>query len=221
MALPLERGRHAHLLCQQTHLWLGHLAERETDAGQRCTPEPEQKVALVLDAVAAPEQRETAFALLDAGIVAGRKKGRAERLHALQQRIELEVVVAEHAGARRPAAPVLVHEVVDHHAPEGLLVVGHVEGEAELGGHVAGIVEVVWRAAALADLRRHLAVEPHRDAHHLMPLAVQQRGDHRAVDAARHRHDHAAGVGERFERSGVDVGGAGGGALLHYMPRRY
>ena len=59
------------------------------------------------------EAQDAVAAALDARVVAGGERVGAERARALQQRRELDVLVAAHARVRRAAGGVLGHEVVD------------------------------------------------------------------------------------------------------------
>ena len=94
----------------------------------------------------------------------------------------------------RPAAYSL-HEVRDDGLGELLLEVDDVVRDADARGDAAGVVQVVDRAArpearaALAGSRGAGRYELHREADHLVPLAREQRGGHRRVDAAGHGYD--------------------------------
>ena len=61
----------------------------------------------------AGEAQHAVGAALDARVVAGGQRGAAERARALQQRRELDVLVAAHARVGRAARRVLGDEVVD------------------------------------------------------------------------------------------------------------
>ena len=94
-------------------------------------------------------------------------------------------------------------------------------GNAEPRGDVAGVVDVLARAArALAMRRRAVVVELHRQADDIIALARQQRRDDAGIDAARHRDDDARiGRGlrqaQRIERALGEGGGERGGQDVH------
>jgi hypothetical protein len=74
----------------------------------------------------------------------------AELQRALEERGELDLLVAPHAGIRRAPGLVLGHEVVDDVLAEALGEVPDVERDAEEVGRATGIHRVFDRAAAAA-----------------------------------------------------------------------
>ena len=105
---------------------------------------------------------------------------------------EFDVLVAGDAGDRRLARDIAARERLDHLFAKPRLVIEHVMGNAELGGDVARVVNVLSRAAgALAVDRRAVVVKLQGDADDVIALACHQRGDDRGIDAARHGHDDA------------------------------
>src|SRR5687768_6021684 len=109
--------------------------------------------------------------LQDARVVSGRHRVRAELVCEVQELRQLDAAVAAHAGARRVALEVAVHERLDHDAPEKLAPVEGVVREAETIGDSARIVNVLRRAAATLD-RSVVGVIPEmeRDTDHLEAL---------------------------------------------------
>jgi len=136
----------------------------------------------------------------EAGVVAGGDGVAPELVGAAQQRVPLDVRVAEHARVGRASGEVLRRERVLDVRAERVAQVEHEVREAEAQRHGAGVVHVVERAAAhlLARLGAGgLVVGPrlHRDADDLVPFLVQQHRRHRRIDAAGHRHERATVLG--------------------------
>ena len=129
---------------------------------------------------------------------------------------ELDRLVAGDTGDRRLAGDIALGEQVDDLLAEPRLVVEYVMGDAETGGHVAGVVNVApGTAGTLAMGGRAMIVELQRDAEHVIALALQQRGHDGGIDAARHGDDNArlarrlgqAEAVESHHRGGCEAGG--------------
>ena len=72
-------------------------------------------------------------------------------------------------------------------------------GNAELGGDVAGVVDILAGAAgALAVGGRAMIVELERDADDVVALGLQQRSRSRGIDATRHGDDNPRVLGTSF-----------------------
>ena len=137
--------------------------------------------------------------------MAGRQDVGAEVLGRLEQVDELHVLVAGDAGHRRLARDIGAGERLDHLLAEPRLVVEHVMRNAEPGGDVARVVNVLAGAAgALAVGRRAVVVELHRHADDVVALARQQRRDDAGIDAARHRDDDARVLGRLGQAQAVE-----------------
>ena len=123
-----------------------------------------------------------------------------------QERPELHVAVAVHAGARRLAAEVRGEERLDDAGVELALEVEDVERHAELRGHAAGVLRGVGRAAALLHLGVGVGavVDAHPDADDVVAGIGEERGGDRRIDAPGHRDEHAHPGGLR--RSGCRAG---------------
>ena len=94
--------------------------------------------------------------------MAGREHVGAEVPRRLEQVDEFHVLVAGDAGNRRLARDIGACEGLDHLLAKARLVIEHVMGNAEPGGDVARVVDVLARAAgALAMDRRAVVVELH------------------------------------------------------------
>ena len=86
--------------------------------------------------------------VLQPGVVAGANRVEAERDGPVQDRGELDLLVAADARVRRAAGRVLGHEVVDHVAVEPFGHVPDVERDTDHVGGAAGVPCVLQRAAA-------------------------------------------------------------------------
>ena len=111
-----------------------------------------------------------------------------------QQVRELDPLVAAHAGDRSAAGGVGRGEVVDHGRLEAGFEIEDVVRDAKPIGDGARILDVAaGTACALAAGGRAVVVELERDADDLVAGLGEQCRGHRAVDAARHGDDDAAG----------------------------
>jgi hypothetical protein len=123
----------------------------------------------------------------------------------LQEVAELDAAIALDARHRRLAERVGVSEIVDDGLAEAILVIEHVMGNAELGGDIARVVDVLPGAAgALAVGRRAMIVKLQRDADDIVALGLQQRSRRRGVDAARHGNDDPGILRTTFEIQTVE-----------------
>ena len=122
--------------------------------------------------------------------MAGGHEVGAKRLGLGQERIELDELVAAHAGVWRSAAAVFLDEVVDDVAAERIAEVDDVVRHAEHRADAAGILDRAQRTTSVfaLDDANIFALGPdvQRDADDAMSLAREQRGGHRAVDATAH-----------------------------------
>src|SRR5699024_906534 len=87
-------------------------------------------------------------AIVELRVVAGDHGVEAQRDGAVQQGLELDLLVAAQARIRGLADGVGVHEVIDHIGLEAVGEVPDVEGDAEFVGDAAGIRGVLQGAAA-------------------------------------------------------------------------
>ncbi len=75
-------------------------------------------------------------------------------------------------------------------------------GNTDVLGDPAGVVDVLAGAArALAARRSAVVVELERDADRVIAGGLDETRRDRAVDAPRHRNDHARAVGDAVEAS--------------------
>ena len=137
--------------------------------------------------------------------MAGRQQVGAEIPRGLEQIGEFHVLVAGDAGNRRLACDIGARERLDHLLAEALLVVEHVVRNAEPGGDVARVVDVLAGAAgALAMGRRAVVVELHRHADDVVALAASSAATTVELTPPGHRHDDAGVRGRLGEAQAVE-----------------
>jgi hypothetical protein len=208
LAVVLVGNRKTEAARELARLGLGHVTEREAQEVELLLRGREQEVALVAVAVGRADQRARAVVAAARGdVMAGGERLRAELARGLQEVAELDRAVALDARHRRLAERVRVGEIVDDGLAKAILVVEHVMGDAELGGDVAGVVDVLAGAAgALAMGRRAMVVELQRDADDVIALGLEQRSRRRGIDAARHGNDDPGVLRTAFEIQTVQHG---------------
>ena len=152
-----------------------------------------EEIGLVARGVGGAVQFRARRPLDAANIMAGGKAIRAQLARHVQQIGELGTHVAADAGHRRAPGEVIVGEGFDHFLAKRAFVVVDVMRDAQSFGDRARILDIVAGAArALASGGGAIIIELQRDADHFGARARSQRGDDRAVDAARHGDDDAA-----------------------------
>ncbi len=200
LALRLVRRRQLELGRDLPHLRLRQVAEREARACQLVLVEHPQEVGLVLVGIGGAQEAPAAVAVLEPRVVAGGDRiGSVGGQAAVQQLVELDVLVARLARVRRGAVEVGVDEGVDHAFAELALHVEREERDLDQLGHATRVVGGVRRAARAGELVafRQVGVRAHPDADDLVlaPLLGQERGGNRRVDATAHGGDDAAHAG--------------------------
>ena len=166
--------------------------EREAQEAELLLRRREQEVALVPRRIGGPVQLRPGGSLDPAHVVPGRHEVGLEVARGLHEVAELHPLVAADAGHRRRPGEIGVGELLDHRLAEPALVVEHVVREADRLRDPPRVVDVAPGAAgALPRQRRAMVVELQRDADDVMARLGQHGRDDRAVDAPRHRHDHA------------------------------
>ena len=126
------------------------IADREERARELLLRQREQEIRLILRRIdAAPQQVPPGrLVALDAGVVAGGDRVRAEARGAVGERRELQVAVAVRAGQRRPPAAYSRTKFDDDLLVELPLEVQDVVRNVERRGHAPRVVQIVDRAAA-------------------------------------------------------------------------
>jgi len=221
LAVRLLRYRQPQAPGQRPHRVLVPGAQREAQEVELRARGGEQEIALVARAIDRAAQFGAGRSLASAHVVAGGQGVGTELARGGQQVAELDRLVAADAGNRRLAAHIGVGEVVDHLGAKAALVVQDIMRDAEVVGHVAGVVHVLPGATgAAAPDRGTVVVELQGDADHPVACLRQERRGHRAVDAAGHG-DHDPGRRRRLvEAQGVGGGGYGRAHDPEYRPRR-
>jgi hypothetical protein len=178
-----------------------HSAQRKPQKGQLLGRGREQEIGLVAVRVGGAMQFRPGGPHDPPDIVPGRHAIGIQIARGAQQVLELHPLVAADAGHRRCAAQIGVGELVHHRFAEHAFIVEHIMRKAHRLGHAAGVMDIAARAArALLRQRRAMVVKLQRDSDHIVARARQLGRDHRGIDAARHRHDHA-GIGRRLGKT--------------------
>ena len=191
---------------QLPHRGLAHPAQRKPQELQLRLGRRKQEIALVAPGIDRPEQPPLAALEPALHIVPRRQHIGAELLRHLHQVDELHRLVARNARHRRLALPVGIGERLHHRVLEALFIVEHVVRNAELRRHPARIVDILaGTARALAVRRLAMIVKLQGNAHHVIALAGQEPGHHRAVDAPRHRNDDARVLGTLGQIKRIEI----------------
>ena len=114
-------------VCDRARLCLRLVADGQQQPAHDITRDAPQEVRLVLGVI----QSTIQVAVDGARVVTRRDPVALERLGLAHQVAELRERVAAHAGNRRAAAAVLVHEILHHVAPERALQIEHVVRHAK------------------------------------------------------------------------------------------
>src|SRR6185437_13527417 len=167
------------------HLGLGRVAQREQRVRDLVLVEHREHVGLVLAGVDGPLQRAVGR---DPRVVPGADRVEAEGERPVEDRRELDLLVAAQARVRGPARRVLGDEVVDHVAGEALGHVPHVERDADHVGGPARVAGVLDRAAAArpGPVRLRVGRQRQVDAGHLVTGVHRACRRGRGVNAAGH-----------------------------------
>src|ERR1700721_1076683 len=139
---------------------LVHPAERKERAAELLLRKAEEKISLVLAAIGWPLKQPAAgdIAILNAGIVSGRYKIRANLPCNDVQLIELQMIVAQAARDGRAAREILRYEWPYDFALEAFFVIDHIIWNTDMLGHAARVVDIVERTASTFDSLRHAFV---------------------------------------------------------------
>ena len=157
------------------------------------------------------------------GVVAGAHRVEAERHRPVQDRGELDLLVAAQARVGRAAGGVLGDEVLDDVLVEPLGHIPDVERDADHIGRPAGVPGVLQRAAAAGAGPVGLRVGGQRqmDAGHLVTRVYRPRRGRGGVHPARHGREYPktahrppgyAACGRQHQRSPPQTGAGSGGA---------
>jgi len=155
--------------------------------------EHSEHIGLVLRRIDRPMQFATIRTLHDLRVVTGPDRIEAQRHRLVQQRGELDPLVAAQAGVGGAARGILGDEVLDHLGTEARRQVPDVERDAQPIGDAARVGRVLQRAAASGLLAHRPGVLGQRQVHpdNLVPGVDQPRGGDRRVHPAAHRRDDA------------------------------
>jgi hypothetical protein len=168
---------------------LGGVAQREHRVRQLLGRAHGQDVRLVLAHVDPAPQH----AAVQLRVVPGADRVEAQCQRPVQQRGELDLLVAAQARVGRTARRVLLDEVLHHVPVEPFGQVPHVERDPDHVGGAAGVPGVLQGAAPprARPVRLGVAGQRHVDAGHLVAGLGGAGGGHGGVDAARHGGEYA------------------------------
>ncbi len=208
-------------------LGLRLLAQRKPAPRQDRGGHRRQHVGLILGRIGAPRDQADPVAAADAGVVAGGDPRRSDAVGERRQGREPERPVAAHARVGRAPRAEPGYELLHHLVVE---LLAQVEADVRHAERVTGRPRRPHRlrraAGALAVGRAGVDPQPQGDADRLEAGLDRLQQRDRRVDAARHRHRHAAGddghprrVEGGRERPVQGIGGEGDARAVA-LPRR-
>ena len=127
------------------NLRLGQIAQREDGLRELVLGHPEEKIRLILVPIPAAQQEPSAqrLVILYARVVTGCDTVGSNAGCLFDQVMELHVVVAEDAGARRLAVEIGLHERANDGIFKVLLQIQDVVRNSDLRGHTPGVPQIV------------------------------------------------------------------------------
>ena len=148
---------------------------------------------MVFARVAAAEQQGSSFGgVFDAGEVPGGDEVAAQLSGSVEESSKLEVLVAHHAGVRRPSSSVFFGEVADDAFLEFGRFVDEVVGNAEAGADAAGVHDRLGSTAfVLGAVDAVLRPQLEGDPHDFESLLLKQGRRGRGIDAAAHAYQYS------------------------------
>src|SRR3972149_5565942 len=140
------------------HLVLREPTDRETGVAKLLLRQWPEKICLVFFRILRFSQEDPSCMGigLKSGIMAGCNAGCLPSKRPMEQRSELDLLVADHARHRSAAGQILSREVCDHRGIKLSFGVGQVVGDSQAASHLAGIVNGFRRATA-SELPRWVA----------------------------------------------------------------
>ena len=186
--LLVRRGQTG-LLGNLPDLRLSVVGQGEHDLVQLVVVQLTQEVGLVLVLVGGPHQVHPAIGVpLEVRVVPRGHVIRPQLVGVVDKGLELDLLVADDVGVRRPPLLVLGNEVLEDPVPVLLLKVDRVVGNTDLGGYL-GHVLVVLGGGTNPVL---VGVVPvlHEDTNHVITLPLEQQGGHGGVDTPAHPNNN-------------------------------
>ena len=146
------------------------MSHRQHEARQHRALDAPQEIALILGRIE-PSQHHARLAPIcqrpHARVVARGQPRRIDVVGLVQQVAKLRERVAAHAGYRRAAARVLLHEIIEHVVAKTVNEIGHIVRDAEFLAHPPRVAGAVQRAAGAVGNVLAVFVQLHRHAHHV------------------------------------------------------
>ena len=182
-------GDEVELLGDAAHLRLLQIPDREQALTHLGFAQGVEEVALILVVVETAQQARAACAVVTAHIVAGGDVGGTQLFGGkLEERLELDLLVAQDIRVRRAPRLVLFQEVLEHVVP---VLGGEVDGvqlHAQLVADGLGISQILGGGAVL--VRVVFFPVLHEQAFDLITLLLEQVGRDGRIHAAGHADDH-------------------------------
>lgn len=170
------------------HLWFAEVTDGEQCALQLAAGNEAEKVALILIGVAAFEERGAIGRLDGLAIVAGCDAGEAVGERPIQEDAELHFAVTEDIRVWGEALAVAIDHILDDAVMVGVDKIQDLEGDVEVLGDGAGVLDILLPWAIAEDIR------------FVSPILHVGGGDTKAlIDEARGRDGgiNAAGEGDK------------------------
>ena len=134
------------------------------------------------------EQQIEPVVVSDAAIMPRRDKVRPHLSRLCDERLKLDLAIAEHVGIGRPALGVFVQKLLEHAV---VILVREIHAEIGYAQPVADaphIIEVLIRGTIAALVR--LMPIAHEQTDHVISLLFEERGGDRTVHASAHPHHY-------------------------------
>ena len=181
------------LLGYLSNLFLrGEVPERKHGVRELLLGQEVEHIALILCEVfrLLEEPASGRRVLLDAGVVAGDDDVAAKGLGAVIELLVLHIAVTIDARIRGAALLVGPHEAFDDLTVEVFGKVKDIVRHAEARRDLAGILGILEGTAGIfaTDIDGFIIIQLHGDTDGVVAGIAHQRGRHRAVDTAAHRH---------------------------------
>ncbi len=182
-------GDEIQLLGDAAHLRLFQIANREQALTHLLFAQGIEEVALILVGIETAQQARAACAVVTAHIVAGGDVGGTQLFGGkFEERLELDLLVAQDIRVRRAASLVLFEEVLEHIVPVLGREVDGVEFHPQLVADGLGISQILGGRAVL--VRVVFFPVLHEQAFDLIALLLEQVGRDGRIHAAGHADDH-------------------------------
>ena len=162
--------RQPRLECDAAHLAFLQLAHREQHAGELLLPQAMQEVTLVLAGIEPAQQPVASIGRVDARVMTRRDLRRAQAHGVVEERLELDLGIAQHVGIGSASRRVFAQELGEHPVFVFGREIDRLELDADHVRRRGGVDQVLARRAVLVGV----VVLPvlHEKADHVVALAL-------------------------------------------------